>query len=261
MSTVAVKHFCSQLYKSSDSSFDLLVLKFIVISETKILDNLLSSYYVPATVQSTLLVFSPPWMLSGRYHSYPHLTDRNGNTERLSHLSKVTQPESVEQRHELRQSDFRADIWNNSLPHGCAGGVVLEQGLWIRQAATQWGISASEGFIFIPRLPSLQGCFGNEQGQYPTGKKKRMTHEEEGGGGNSFKPKDTIFHTGGGRWMHHRGEMDLRGHMDNSPTFGEDTLPPEKWFKRILAAARGSGYLCWTAPRSMCFIKLTRCPV
>lgn len=138
----------------------------------------------------------------------------------------------------------------------------IRTGLWTRQAATQWGIFAFEEFIFIPLLPSSQGCFGNEQGQYPTGKKKWMTHVEEGGGGRTLSShKDTIFHTGGGHWMHHRKEMDLRGHMDNSPTFGEDALLPEKWFKRILAAARGLGYLCWTAPRSICFIKLTRCPV
>ena len=53
----------------------------------------------------------------------------------------------------------------------------------------------------------------------------------------------------------------LRGHMDNGPTFGEDTLLPERWSKRILAAAKGLGYLCWTVPRSIGFIKLIRCPV
>lgn len=191
----------------------------------------------------------------------PILQRENGKVERLSHRPKVTQLASVEQGCALRQSDFRIDIWNNSLPCGRAGGVALEQGFGPGRQLP-WGISAFEEFIFIPLLPSSQGCFGNEQGQYPTGKKKWMTHVEEGGGGRTLSShKDTIFHTGGGHWMHHRREMDLRGHMDNSPTFGEDAPLPEKWFKRILAAARGLGYLCWTAPRSICFIKLTRCPV
>lgn len=40
----------------------------------------------------------------------------NGNTERSSHLPKVTELVSVEQGCERRQSDFRVDIWNKSLP-------------------------------------------------------------------------------------------------------------------------------------------------
>lgn len=43
-------------------------------------------------------------------------------------------------------------------------GVVLVEGFG--------AISASEGFIFIPLLPSLQECFGNEQEKCPTGRKK-----------------------------------------------------------------------------------------
>lgn len=167
--------------------------KFVVILEIKILDHLWSSYYVPTPLWNVCLysvlneccevgtIFTLIWQRENR------------NTERLSHLPKVTQQVSAEQGCKLRQSGFRAGIWNNSLACGHSGGVVLEQGLWTRQAATQWGVSASVGFIFIPLLPSLQECFGNEEGQYPTGKKKRMTHDEEGGGGSPFKLKDTIF--------------------------------------------------------------------
>lgn len=68
-----------------------------------------------------------------------------------------------------------------------------------------------------------------------------MTHVEEGGGGKEpfqatripfFAPEEATEFITGKKWI-------LRGHTDNSLTFGEDTLLSEKNDpKRILAAAR-----------------------
>lgn len=74
-----------------------------------------------------------------------------------------------------------------------------------------------------------------------------MTHVEEGGGGEKpfqgtrvpiFAPEEVTACITGEKWI-------LRGHVDNSLTFGEDTCcQKKKCSQRILAAARGWGYLC-----------------
>lgn len=90
-----------------------------------------------------------------------------------------------------------------------------------------------------------------------------MTHVEEGGGGEKpfqgtrvpiFAPEEVTACITGEKWI-------LRGHVDNSLTFGEDTCCQKKMLPENPCCSEGMGLLVLTVPKSICFIQLTRGPV
>lgn len=71
-----------------------------------------------------------------------------------------------------------------------------------------------------------------------------------------FAPEEVTECITGEKWI-------LRGHMDNSLTFEEDTLLSEKMTQKLPYRTQwgGLGCLCCTEPKSIGFVRLTTCPV
>ena len=114
----------------------------------------------------------------------PILQRENGKVERLSHQPKVTQLARVEQGCALRQSDFRIDIWNNSLPCGRAGGVALEQGFGPGRQLPNEAFLLLKSLFLYPYCLLHRGVLGMNKGSIPLARKNGwlMLKKEEGGG-------------------------------------------------------------------------------
>lgn len=72
--------------------------------------------------------------------------------------------------------------------------------------------------------------------------------------GTIFAPEEVTACITGEKWI-------LRGHVDNSLTFGEDTCCQKKMIPKNPCCSKGIRLLVATVPKSICFIQLTRCPV